>query len=97
MVKTKHEVVTHECDVLVVGGGIAGMEAALRVVSLGQTAIILDKGIFGHSGTSGMNWGHTYQSMEYSADDDATIANGLCNKVQSPTLKRQYVVTQHLH
>lgn len=64
---------THECDVLVVGGGIAGMEAALRVVALGKTAIIVDKGVFGHSGASGMNWGHTYQSMEMSADDDATI------------------------
>ncbi len=75
MAEHKHDVITHSCDVLVVGGGIAGMEAALRVVFLGQTAIILDKGIFGHSGTSGMNWGHTYQSMEYSPDDDATIAN----------------------
>lgn len=64
-----------ECDVLVIGGGIAGMEAALRVVSLGKTAIIVDKGVFGHSGTSGMNWGHTYQSMEFADDDDATIAN----------------------
>lgn len=64
----------HECDVLVVGGGIAGMEAALRVVAQGKTAIIVDKGVFGHSGTSGMNWGHTYQSMEFSPDDDATIA-----------------------
>lgn len=64
----------HTCDVLVIGGGIAGMEAALRVVSLGKTAIIVDKGVFGHSGTSGMNWGHTYQSMESAPDDDATIA-----------------------
>src|ERR1700712_59439 len=65
---------THECDVLVIGGGIAGMEAALRAVSLGKTAIILDKGVFGHSGASGINWGHTYQSMEFSPDDDETIA-----------------------
>lgn len=64
----------HECDVLVVGGGIAGMEAALRVVSQGKTAYIVDKGVFGHSGTSGINWGHTYQSMELSPDDDATLA-----------------------
>ena len=47
----------HESDVLVVGGGIAGMEAALQVVSQGKTAILVDKGVFGHSGTSGMNWG----------------------------------------
>ncbi len=71
----KHQIKMHECDVLVIGGGIAGMEAALRVVSQGKTAIIVDKGVFGHSGTSGMNWGHTYQSMEFSPDDDATIAN----------------------
>ncbi len=66
---------THQCDVLVIGGGLAGMEAALRVVSCGCTAIIVDKGVFGHSGTSGINWGHTYQSMEFDSDDDATIAN----------------------
>lgn len=65
---------THECDVLVIGGGIAGMEAALRAVSLGKTAIIVDKGVFGHSGASGINWGHTYQSMEFSEDDDETVA-----------------------
>ncbi|GAA6409493.1 fumarate reductase subunit A [Blautia hominis] len=74
-VSQKAPVRVHACDVLVVGGGIAGMEAALRVVELGKTAIIVDKGVFGHSGTSGMNWGHTYQSMEFSPDDDATIAN----------------------
>lgn len=68
-------VTTHECDVLVLGGGLAGMEAALRVVSQGKTAYILDKGVFGHSGTSGMNWGHTYQSMELVPEDDATIAS----------------------
>lgn len=71
----KRQIQFHTCDVLVVGGGIAGMEAALRAVSLGKTAIIVDKGVFGHSGTSGMNWGHTYQSMEFAPDDDATIAN----------------------
>ena len=71
----ERQVQTHECDVLVIGGGIAGMEAALRVVSQGKTAIIVDKGVFGHSGSSGMNWGHTYQSMEFSPDDDATLAN----------------------
>ncbi|HHV10817.1 MAG TPA: FAD-binding protein [Clostridiales bacterium] len=69
------QVQTHECDVLVIGGGIAGMEAALRVVSQGKTAIIVDKGVFGHSGSSGMNWGHTYQSMEFSPEDDATLGN----------------------
>lgn len=73
------ETITHECDVLVVGGGIAGMEAALRVVALGKTAIVVDKGVFGHSGTSGMNWGHTYQSMEMSPNDDATIASTIAS------------------
>ncbi len=70
---------THECDVLVIGGGIAGMEAALRAVSLGKTAIIVDKGVFGHSGSSGMNWGHTYQSMELSPNDEATIGSTIAS------------------
>ena len=74
-VPTARTAAVHECDVLVVGGGIAGMEAALRVVSQGRTAFIVDKGVFGHSGTSGINWGHTYQSMELSPNDDATVGS----------------------
>ena len=73
----KQNIHYHESDVLVIGGGIAGMEAALTVCQAGKSAIIVDKGVFGHSGTSGMNWGHTYQSMEFSPDDDETIANTL--------------------
>ena len=69
--------VCHECDALVLGGGIAGMEAALHVVEQGKTAIIVDKGVFGHSGTSGMNWGHTYQSMEYSEPNPEEVASVL--------------------
>lgn len=65
--------VVYECDVLVLGGGLAGMEAALRAVELGKTAIIVEKGVFGHAGTSGMNWGHTYQSLEYSPNDPETL------------------------
>ena len=72
---TARTAAVHECDVLVVGGGIAGMEAALRVVSQGRTAFIVDKGVFGHSGTSGINWGHTYQSTELCPDDDATVGS----------------------
>ena len=73
----KQSVHYHESDVLVIGGGIAGMEAALRVTRQGKSAIIVDKGVFGHSGTSGINWGHTYQSMEFSEDDDTTIGTTL--------------------
>lgn len=67
----------YECDVLVLGGGIAGMEAALRAVELGKTAIIVDKGQFGHSGTSGMNWGHTYQTMEYNEFNEEELGSTL--------------------
>ena len=73
----KRSIHYHETDVLVIGGGIAGMEAALTVCKEGKKAIIVDKGVFGHSGTSGMNWGHTYQSMEFSPDDDETVASTL--------------------
>lgn len=69
------QTIMHESDVLVIGGGIAGMEAALRAVELGKTAILVDKGVFGHSGSSGMNWGHTYQSMEFSDDSDQNIVS----------------------
>ncbi len=73
----KRNIQYHESDVLVIGGGIAGMEAALTVCKQGKSAIIVDKGVFGHSGTSGINWGHTYQSMEFSEESDEVIANTL--------------------
>lgn len=58
----------HEADVLIIGGGIAGMFAAQKAISDGATVMLVDKGPFGHSGASGINWGHGMGSTEGSED-----------------------------
>ncbi|MDH5816492.1 MAG: FAD-binding protein [Candidatus Nezhaarchaeota archaeon] len=42
-----------ETDVLVIGGGAAGMRAAIAARDLGAEVVLLDKGVIGRSGTSG--------------------------------------------
>ncbi|NTU88337.1 MAG: FAD-dependent oxidoreductase [Actinobacteria bacterium] len=65
----------HEADVLVIGGGIAGCTAARRAMAKGASVIVVDKGLWGHSGTSGINWGHDTETNEWSDDDGSgTIA-----------------------
>jgi len=62
----------HEADVIVVGGGLAGLTAARKAASDGSSVIILDKGLFGHSGTSGINWGHDLETNEWLEDDGSS-------------------------
>ncbi len=64
----ERDVFLHETDVLVVGGGCAGTNAARRASMLGQRTTILDKGKFGHSATSGINWGQVITTAEFTAD-----------------------------
>ncbi|MEM0232405.1 MAG: FAD-binding protein [Candidatus Nezhaarchaeales archaeon] len=42
-----------ETDVLVIGGGAAGMRAAIAARDLGVEVVLLDKGVIGRSGVSG--------------------------------------------
>ena len=49
--------VTHDIDVVIVGGGISGCFAAMNALELGSSVAVIDKGQWGHSGTSGYNWG----------------------------------------
>lgn len=60
-----HPCSVHEFDVVVVGSGIAGLAAARRALDKGMTVAIIDKGQYGHSGASGINWGHACTSLEY--------------------------------
>lgn len=68
---------TYESDVLVVGGGLAGMCAARNVLKHGKTCTLVDKGPFGHSGASGINWGHHTTSYEGFTDEqlEQTLEN----------------------
>lgn len=88
----------HEADVLVIGGGIAGLFAAKKAMEEGSTVIVVDKGPFGHSGTSGINWGHDMQTNEYSSDDgssslgvDIFLHDGLVDQ------DYELALAQHLH
>lgn len=59
-----------ETDVVIVGGGIAGMTAARLAMENGSSVAIIDKGEFGHSGASGINWGHQLSSLEYCTEEE---------------------------
>lgn len=62
----------HEADVLIIGGGIAGMFAAQKAIADGASVMIVDKGPFGHSGASGINWGHGMGTTEGAEDGGAS-------------------------
>lgn len=47
----------YDTDVLVIGGGLAGTTAAYSALQKNVSVLIVDKGPYGHSGTSGINWG----------------------------------------
>ncbi len=64
----------HEADILIIGGGLSGLFAAKKAIAEGATVMIVDKGPFGHSGASGINWGHDMSSNETSPDDGSSAA-----------------------
>lgn len=45
-------------DILVIGGGNMGIYVARQAMKEGHSVAIIDKGVFRHNGTSGMNWEH---------------------------------------
>ena len=47
----------YDTDVLVIGSGLAGINAALTSFAEGANVLIADKGPFKASGGAGMNWG----------------------------------------
>ncbi|MDD5038468.1 MAG: FAD-binding protein, partial [Dehalococcoidales bacterium] len=50
----------YETDVLVIGGGFAGMTAAVEASDKGADVIIVDKGPLARSGSSGLNSGYWF-------------------------------------
>ena len=92
-----------ETDVLVVGGGYAGCMASIRAMQCGAKVIVLDKGEFAHSGTTGYNWGSMYTSYDMSTDDPTTIigsatagkvraASGTCDENITAALMTEMVM-----
>lgn len=70
----KYSPAVYESDVLVIGGGITGNMAARTAMAAGASVNVVDKGPWGHSGTSGINWGHDMQTAEYGTDDGTAMA-----------------------
>lgn len=60
---------SHSADVIVVGGGMAGLMAARTAADKGASVILVDKGPVGHSGNSGLLWGQTYVTGELTNDN----------------------------
>lgn len=76
-VEKRYEAQVHEADVVIVGGGVAGATAARRVLEKGLSVSIVDKGPWGHSGTSGMNWGHNAETNEWAEGDGSNTIGTL--------------------
>lgn len=69
-----HPYTVHEADVIIVGGGLSGLFAARRALKDGATVKLIDKGLYGHSGNSGINWGHGVGTNEWAPTDEETLA-----------------------
>lgn len=64
----KPEKTEFEVDVLVVGGGFAGVSAATRCKENGKSVLLVDKGSPGYSGY--MPWPHTFRWFDADLGDD---------------------------
>ncbi len=67
---------TYTTDVAVIGGGLAGMMAAKNAYAKGASVLLVDKGPFGRSGTTGINWGHEVMSYEGTVSETIGTALG---------------------
>jgi len=76
---------THQCDFLIVGGGIAGLTAALEASKFGKV-ILLTKGKIGETATEKAQGGiaaaidQIKDSTEYHFEDTIEAGAGLCNE-----------------
>lgn len=63
--------VTYECDVCVVGGGFAGINAAYAAKESGKSVVLIDKGRPGYSGLSPWASSHRWFDAEFGDDEQA--------------------------
>lgn len=63
-----------DADVLIIGGGAAGCRAAIEAADSGAEVILVDKGVFGHSGCSGEHIGWDMAAgYPFARDDNPSI------------------------
>ncbi len=61
---------TIDVDVLVIGAGAAGTEAAISAAGAGAHVVVVDKKEFGHCGDSGMHFSGRMTSSDFELEDD---------------------------
>ena len=61
----------YECDVLVIGGGFAGLNAADSAREAGQSVVLVDKGTPGYSGLTPFVSSHRWFDKEMGDDEEA--------------------------
>lgn len=81
--KGGHPYSVHEADVVVIGSGLSGLFAAWRALQQGKTVTLLDKGRYGHSGNSGMNWGNMFGTTEYAEPTEELLSTVVVGKAMS--------------
>jgi succinate dehydrogenase / fumarate reductase flavoprotein subunit len=70
-------------DLVIIGSGINGITAAAQAIAEGQQVTIIDKGVFRHSGTTGMSWDAFTSGMampKLEAKKEMVINGNLMNK-----------------
>lgn len=65
------EKTAYDCDVLVIGGGFAGMNAAMAAKAAGSSVVLVDKGRPGYSGLSPWPSSHRWFDPDMGDDEDA--------------------------
>lgn len=70
---------THTCDILVVGGGVAGMSAALSATRLGMKTLLIEKDE--HFGGVACKCFHRYMCGLYGEDTEKTLNGGLAQEI----------------
>lgn len=91
----------HAADVIVVGGGMAGLNAARIADNEGASVILVDKGPAGHSGNSGVLWGQTFVSSDGTSDNGEAGAEfltidvmGILDQEQAKNVSRAHIEAQ---
>ncbi|WP_302963685.1 FAD-binding protein [uncultured Adlercreutzia sp.] len=83
--------VIYDADVVVVGSGVAGLQATIVAGEAGANVMVIDKKRFGHSGSSGMQTSGAMSSSEFEIDGDNPEVH-----LEDAVITGRYIVDQQL-
>ena len=81
----------YETDILVIGGGWAGITAAAHAKELGGNVMLVDKGTPGYSGL--MPWSHTYKWADPELENEEDFVSAMpfvSEYTANPEIERLY-------